>query len=207
MQLRVVQNQKFIHVTEGGEVKPYKSEVRISAKDIDNAREIAAIVLKMIEEGEEILKNRINASSYDEYLTFLEKSVGDVNTASAAVAQSFKPVPGIGSLVEIKVTESGKKSTNEYLYHFNIADLNEHGLKVIVKSTEVKLEVPTFNKLKLIKVSKNGEHFAFQSEITLDFATIDLARDVQVVLGEFIPLAKEKLKNDMPDFKTTRSDV
>jgi hypothetical protein len=195
--LGVRNKQKLVKVVKNSEVEPYDNEVKIIAKDIENARNIIEAVKKAIPAAEKEVANRLKVSGYDAMINWLTTNVKDVSLGTKTFAQSMAKGPRVGTLVFKEVTTDTKGSSEE-TYTFNLADLNLNSINFKVTGNRFAINVETIKKDKYVAVRKNGEVKPYVSEITINTNNVDEARDIKTILTLAVPLAVEKVKADLP---------
>ncbi len=202
VQVKIKDNQKFIKTLENGELEPYTNVVKINATDIDNARAVSQIIKDMIPLAADIQTKRINTPTYEAQLQFLIEHVTEVNLEKTNFKQSFRPDENKLGLVVIDVIESSGKAPETKQYILNLADLNENAIFISVKSKTVSLNLETVGKKKLIMAYKNQEQSNFVDDLTIVTNNVNEARDLSAVLKMAVPIAKQKVFNNLPTPKT-----
>jgi hypothetical protein len=200
--LTVRNKQKLVKVYKNNEVQSYDEQVKIRAKDVDNAREILDLIKKGIPPAEKLLAGKLKLKTYDEMVSWL---IGNTKSVELGTAKSIKQtlVKGdyVGSL-RLTETETDAKGATEEQYLFNLADINLNSINFKVTGNKFGVNFETLQKLKAIGLTKAGKN-SFVSELTMNTNNVDDARDIKTVLGMVVPLAVEKVKTDNPKTGTT----
>ena len=204
--LTVLNKQKLVKVTKNEEVQPYNIEVSIVAKDIQNARAVSEVVKKAIPLAEKAAASRLKVAGYDGTMTWLTSHVSDVTLGAKSYKQTLSRGDKPGVLV-FKVVESDGKSSTEEIYSFNIADLNENMINYKISGNRFALDLETMQKGKFIHVRKDGQVRPFVSSLSINTNNVDEARDLKTVLAMAIPLAKEKVRADIPQVSTEKDGL
>ncbi|WP_430932973.1 hypothetical protein [Saccharicrinis sp. 156] len=198
VQLKVNDGQKFIRVTSDGELLPYVSTAKIMAKDKDNAREISAIIKKMIPLGKEILSTKIDIPSYEDKVSFLQEGVTEVNLPGASFDQKLRTLEGVAGNMSLDVTTTTGKKTDDEQYVFNLADIEENSVMIDVKGNKVQLVFEMKYRKKLVHKVKNGNQVPFVAKVSMLANQVDAARDLSIVLKRCIPQARTKVHESLP---------
>ncbi len=197
----VEQNQKFISVIRNDIIEPYVSEIDILAINIDNAKEIKSILLKLIPTSKEIYSKRINLNSFNEKIDFLKKNIQQDKTPSLDIKQDIYISADTDDFLIKQSSLSGSKS-NDLSYKMNLANVDLNYIKAIVKGEKVFVFLQTKNKQKIIQEIKNEVSQPYKSELLLEMKDVDQARDIIKVLKDVIPKMENIVKKNMPKGNT-----
>lgn len=184
-------NSKFIQVLRNGELKNYENNVQFFTNDIDEARRLLLVLQKLIP---------LCKTQQEERLTSLEQS----NTFGVFVKQiqSFKDdkhqyVQQISDhdncLNTYSLAKENERGSDEYLYKFNFADLNDRKVEINVSGTEIAIPVLTkklYSENKLIQYYKDGALQNYQDDFELLFPTIESAKIASYALPSIITNCK-----------------
>lgn len=201
--LTVRNKQKLIKVYKNNEVQSYDEQVKIRAKDIDNARAIVDAIKNSIPSAEKVLAGKLKLKTYDEMVSWLVSNTKNVELGnSKSIKQTMAKADYVGSMKLIEIETDAKGATEEQ-YFFNLADINLNSINFKISGNKFGLNFETLQKLKSVSLLKGGKN-SFVSEITINANSVDEARDLKTVLGLAVPLAVEKVKTDNP--KTGTAD-
>ena len=200
--LTVRNKQKLIKVYKNNEVQSYDEQVKIRAKDIDNAREILDVIKRSIPPAEKVLAGKLNLKTYDEMVSWLISNIKNVELGtSKSIKQTLAKGDYVGSLKLTEVETDAKGATEEQ-YAFNLADINLNSVNFKISGNKFGLNFETIQNLKEISLLKAGKN-SFVSELTINTNNVDEARDIKTVLALVVPLATDKVKADNPKTGTT----
>ncbi|MEL6141637.1 MAG: hypothetical protein AAFU67_08460, partial [Bacteroidota bacterium] len=87
-------------------------------------------------------------------------------------------------------------------YTFNLADLYAQGIKLVVKSQRVQLEMGTRKQRKFIEQKEEGD-LRFINEVTFYFEDVEDAQVVQYAIKTLIPLAEKAYEASLPQYTST----
>src|SRR5687767_4896512 len=200
--LTVRNKQKLIKVYKNNEVQSYDEQVKLRAKDVDNAREMVDAIKNGIPPAEKVLAGKLKLKTYDEMVSWL---IGNTKNVELGTSKSIKQTLAKGDYVgSLKLTEieTDAKGATEEQYTFNLADINLNSVNFKISGNKFGLNFETIQRLKGISLLKAGKN-SFVSEITINTNNVDEARDIKTVLAMAVPLAVDKVKADNPKTGTT----
>ncbi len=96
--------------------------------------------------------------------------------------------------VAITIDESGKKGVESTEYRFNLAFLDQRGIKW--ESNKKEMNVTLEADEKMIQVTKNGERDNYEDALAIPCLDIDNARLIEGLLRKALPIAKELWRED-----------
>lgn len=204
--LTVRNKQKLVKVTKNEEVQPYDIEVSIIAGDIESARTLSEVVKKAIPLAEKAAASRLKVTGYDGTMNWLAANVSDVTLGTKSFKQTLSRGDKPGVLI-FKVVESDGKNSTEEIYSLNIADLNANMINYKISGNRFALDIETMQKARFIHLRKDGQVRPFVSSFSINTNDVDEARDLKTVLAMAIPLAKEKVKADLPGVSTEKEGL
>lgn len=200
--LTVRNKQRLIKVYKNNEVQSYDEQVKLRAKDVDNARGIVDAIKQGIPPAEKVLAGKLKLKTYDEMVSWLISNTKNVELGtSKSIKQTLAKGDYVGSLKLIEI-ETDAKSATEEQYTFNLADINLNSVNFKINGNKFGLNFETVQKTKGISLLKAGKN-SFVSEITINTNNVDEARDIKTVLAMSVPLAVDKVKADNPKTGTT----
>src|SRR5690349_20621267 len=122
--LTVRNKQKLIKAYKNGESQSYDEQLKIRAKDIDNARTIVELLKKSIPSAEKLLAGKLKLKSYDEMVSWLVANTKNVELGSSkSIKQTLAKGDYVGSL-KLTEIETDAKGASEEQFVFNLADIN-----------------------------------------------------------------------------------
>jgi hypothetical protein len=195
--LTVRNKQRLIKVYKNGETQSYDEQLKIRAKDIDNARTIVDLIKKSIPSAEKLLASKLKLKSYDEMVSWLVANTKNVELgASKSIKQTLAKGDYVGSMKLTEIETDAKGATEEQ-YIFNLADINLNSVNFKISGNKFAVNFETLQKIKGVSVLKAGKN-SFVDEVSINTNNVDEARDIKTVLGMVVPLAVEKVKADNP---------
>ncbi len=190
--------QKLIKKTVNDDKTNYIYNLNLYATDPDNGRSLAAAIKKAIPEARKILAQRLALTGYTDRLEWLKEHIGNVDLAKKEISQELtKNNDYPGAVVLHKTIATGKKEQNK-AYHFNLVYLNPKQINFYVNGDAFGLKILTKHGDKLIKVIENNEQKSYTNKFNIATKNVEEARDLQKVLTDIIPLAKQKLEAKLP---------
>ena len=195
--LAVRSKQKLVKVYKNGEVQSYEEQVRIYAKDIDNARRIGEIIKNGIPAAERVMAGRLKLDGYEAMVNWLTNNVKNVAMGTRSYTQTIAETGSPGSLRYTSIETNAKGSVEE-TFTFNLADINPLSMTFKISGNTFALNFETPRKAKYIAVRRNTDARPFVGDMSIITNNVDEARDLRTVLTMLIPLTAEKIKGDMP---------
>ncbi|MBU8891141.1 MAG: hypothetical protein KOO66_00060 [Bacteroidales bacterium] len=133
----------------------------------------------------------------DQFNSIVEELIGNVktvNTSKLAIEQEIKIVqPGVISLIVSEIDDKG--SREEFIYEFNLADIDPIMVREITEKEKMFVQLITVNNQKLISITKNGELDSYDKIIKIHAENIDNARKIKELVKNLIPVAENIMKN------------
>ncbi len=192
LQMKTKNKQKLIKQTVNEEKVNYVDNLKIYAKDITNARELISSFTESIPLAKTVTNNRLNITTYNEYLNWLNNNIGEVNIPKSKIAQNFKENSDyVGSMTFDKTTTT-EKSSEKITYVFNFLSLSPKSILYKVNGSGINISVETKKAEKVIKYSEEGEETKFTNKFLIACSDVEQARDLRKVLKGIIPLAKKQ---------------
>lgn len=189
--------QKVFKTVKNGKTEPYDNELRIHARNIDHAREVSDLIKKAIPGAEKITASKLKLEGYQNMHSWIEKHVGKVGEGAKTYDQSLSAQEYPASFRLLRV-ESDGKAAHQDEYFFNIADINPNSLFFKISGNTFGLEFSMMDRLKSIKVLRDGQTRPFDDNLVIYTNGVDEARDLRTVLTLLIPLAQAQVKAGMP---------
>ncbi len=190
--------QKLIKKTVNDEKISYVYNFTLYATDPDNGRSLAEALKKAIPVARKILDNRLALNGYSDRLDWLKEHIGNVDLIKKQISQELSENTDYpGAVVLHKNIASGKKE-KDINFSFNLAYLNPKQIDFYVSGDAFGLKIATKHGEKLIKVTENNELKSYVNKLNIATKNVEEARDMQKVLTDIIPLAKQKLEAALP---------
>lgn len=197
VQLFAGKKQDLLKRTENGEKISYENEIFLYATDIENGRIIEELLEAAIPLAEKITENRLSLTTYAEHLDWLANTIKDVNLIKKQYAQSMVGLETYPGKLEFKVSENNGKSATSERFQFNASTINPNSLLFSIEGEVFAVTMETSRKLKTIKYFKEGEQQNYTNNIKVVCESVEMARDFQKVMKEFIALSSTKFENSL----------
>ncbi len=197
VQLFAGKKQDLLKLTENGEKISYENEIFLYAKDIENGRAIEELIEAAIPLAEKITESRLSLTTYAEHVEWLTNNIKDVNLIKKQYAQSMSGLSSYPGKLEFKVSENNGKSATSETFQFNASTINPNSLLFSVDGEVFSVTMETSRKLKTIKYFKEGEQQNYTNDLKVVCESVELARDFQKVMKEFIALSTTKFENSL----------
>ncbi|MFM8914034.1 MAG: hypothetical protein ACKOE6_14145, partial [Flammeovirgaceae bacterium] len=176
--LSVRNKQKLIKYSKNGEAQSYDDELSIYAKDPDQAKQLVELFKKAIPLGEKITNAKLKLNGYQEMVTWLIDHVKNVTAGNKSFTQNLQPGSYVGSLVLTQVENDGKTSQQEE-FAFNMADINLNAINFEISGNRFGLNLEMLQKIKSVKVTRDGKSRPFNDEVLIYTNNVDEARDLK----------------------------
>ena len=200
VELKTKGNQRFIKKWTDGELQNYSNGVTLVASDIENARSIQQKLKEAVKLSRELIKDRLQLSGYEDMVKWLEDNVKGGEVEDQSFVYNWKQDAQLDSRFELTLDESNAKSAKQSVYGFNLGDFNANAVNMMIKGKFPYVEIRTDGKTKYISVIEDGEPGNYSGTIQIYSDEIEKARNIETVLKQIIPLAKDKLKAQLPSF-------
>jgi hypothetical protein len=163
-------------------------------KNKQNMRNIKVILLGVFLLNISALNSYSQSDQFNGLISDLTTNVKTVTTAKKTIEQVVKNVkPGVISITITEVDQKG--GTEEYIYEFNLADIDPIMVREITEKDKIFVQVITNNNQKLITQYKNGELSSYVKILKINAVDIDNARTIKDQIKNTIPVAKTILEN------------
>ncbi|MAZ71984.1 MAG: hypothetical protein CMC70_02445 [Flavobacteriaceae bacterium] len=199
--------QDLLKLTENGEKISYENEIFLYASDIENGRAIEELIEAAIPLAEKITENRLSLTTYAEHVAWLTNNVTDVNLIKKQYAQSMTGLETYPGKLEFKVSENNGKSATSETFQFNASTINPNSLLFNIDGEVFSVTMETSRKLKTIKYFKDGEQQNYTNDLKVVCESVEMARDFQKVMKEFIALSTTKFENSLQKVTTISEGI
>jgi hypothetical protein len=177
---------KYIKAYKGDVLQNYTGEIEYLFEDIQIAKNFIA-ALKCLQQKSTIADRAFNDKG-DAY-AFLVENIKDITVESKKVEQKIEQVESSVCKMKYTLTETDSKGASiENMYEFFLSDIDLSKSEITVSSKELKINLLTREKQKLVKLSKNGEpgNFIYNVEILTDDVLVG-----KKILGAFKTLSED----------------
>lgn len=188
--------QRVIRYKKNNKKKPFQKGLTILAENVENARDIRAVLKLAITASEEVLRNAMpefNGSS--KAINSAVEHVGKVAYGDNTIEQSFDPT----CITQVTQVDRDKKGYDKYEYAFNVMDLDQDKMECRTSRKKMYLEVSTKKGDELIKEYKNSEFEGYTNSFKLYVEDIEKARRLQHALIGSIEFCTQNYQKPYPD--------
>lgn len=183
---------KGIRYYEDGKQKNYTSSLKLYAKSIANGKDIYKVLRSLIPLASEAFENsQPDMSSEEAALQFLNDQVARVTSGEVALLQNISIERNVA---QFKSTESKPDASSDYVYRFNLSDINANNIDYDGQKDRLFVVLPTKKKLKFIQFTKNGALQNYTDNIKIYFNTIEDAIIGQKALKELTGIYEKKME-------------
>ncbi|GAB3170844.1 hypothetical protein GCM10027291_22870 [Telluribacter humicola] len=170
--------QSLIEVRKDGEQQNYTQKLALQAPDLATAKQM-----------QHLLRYIIKSSSNKEAphdLAWLRTSLAGFDERQVGVQQKLEIREGSTCKVALSVRKESNKKVDEYLYEFNLYDIDADKVSLKVKGKNVEVAVPTRFGEELIKEYTNGDKIKYAKETTFAVPGIATGKSVVATLQKLV---------------------
>jgi hypothetical protein len=189
--------QKLVKVFKDGKQEKYSDKLEIAAIDVDNARNIEALLEKAIPIAEKIKISGI-PESFEDRIAWLSQNIVPIEIEDTNYDQAFEQDKDLPVVVHYSLNKQGEKSSDES-WHFNLSDLKERTVQMEIKGKEVRVEMQTIRKLKFIEFNKDDKATSYTDGVAFFTDDPDKGRAIAEVLKGLINQSQALEKNRFPE--------
>lgn len=192
LKLETKRRLKSIKVTEDGEQKSYINKIEIQCSSVENARDLQKVLQDIIPLAEKGFTESLpKVNSVSEGFKLINGKINTITSLKLTSQQSFTP-SDVSTFTKIEETS---KKKDDYLYDFNLIDLNKEDIEVEIKGTSIYVVAKTIAKQKFIKLIKNDALQNYTNSFVFICNSIEDALLSQYVLKRIVGLSNENYKN------------
>lgn len=178
IELKTKGKNKFIKHMRSGELSNYTAGVEIYVPGAEEAVIIQNILKKMVnictKQEETKMKKPL---SFSQGFDLLQNNIKNFNIGDTSYEQTVSLSDDNKSLKYTNII-AGSKSSKEYLYEVNLADLNPKSIKIKVSGKKITVEIASNHMEKLIKYYKDGKIQSYQNKINFYAPGIATAKNI-----------------------------
>jgi hypothetical protein len=203
--LKAVRGQKFIKHLRNGELEGYTDDLKIQAKNVDNARSLEKLLEEAIPLAQEAWERDadLKAKTPAALLQQAFSLVGPVETGNTTYKQKLEAAGDLPDRVRLTVEEHGSKGlVKSETYTFSLGDLSEPALQLKMQQKQVVLEAGAKRGLRWIGYAKEGGPAGFNKEVEFRVADPDQGKLLLAVLQKLIPYGEEEIRRRLPKAAT-----
>jgi hypothetical protein len=183
VEVKTADKVDFIKVVKNGEQQNYDNELTFLFKDPESARLFEHLLPIAIEQC------RQNPPSGRDF-GWLQKTLADAGSAKKGLTQKLELNAGASCKWKFTQTIAGEKKTDEFLYEFNVYDLDPKLTEIKVSGQKLLLVVKTKQKQKIISVYENGKP-SYAAELTMEVADVETAKVAKATLVQLLESCKQ----------------
>ncbi|MFY9242673.1 MAG: hypothetical protein WAO74_06565 [Polaribacter sp.] len=191
LKLETKRRLNTIKVFEDGVQKNYDDRMEIQCSSVENARDLQKVIQDIIPLAEE----KFNASfpkitSTNQGLEYINKKINTVIEDELTTQQAFTT----NCVTNFTKIEESTKKKEDFLYDFNLIDLNKEDVEIDIKGTSIYLVLNTIAKNKFIKLVENDELQNFTNSFNFTLNSIEDALYAKNIMETVIELCNEEYK-------------
>lgn len=192
LKLETKRRLKTIKVIEDGAQKSYINKIEIQCSSVENARDLQKVLQDIIPLASKGFKESLpKINTVKEGFNLINKKVNVITTLKLTSQQSF--IPNCVTTYT-KIEETSKKK-DDYLYDFNLIDVNKEDIEVAIKGISVYVIVKTTAKQKFIKLIKNDVLQNYTNSFVISCSSIEDALYTQYILKKIVSLCSKAYKS------------
>ncbi len=192
LKLETKRRLKSIKVTEDGEHKNYINKIEIQCNSVENARDLQKVLQDIIPlANNKFNENLPKVNTVNEGFGLINEKINTITSLKLTSQQSFTP----NCVSTFTKMEETSKNKNDYLYDFNLIDLNKEDIEIEIKGISIYVVIKTVAKQKFIKFSRNDALQNYTNNLVFICNSIEDAFLSQYVLKKIIGLCNESYKN------------
>jgi hypothetical protein len=173
---------KYIKVFKENELQNFSSSADVYFEDVLKAKNFISAV-KFIHE-KSMVRDRLQTSESAAW-DYLSSHLKKIETSGTEYEQELEKVSDNCKLKFTRIETDSKGESTEYVYEFNLKDIDAANSGLVVSSSKLYLNLVTTEKQKFIKTYKNGEAGNFVYDFDLFVDDILVAKNM---LGAFSTL-------------------
>ncbi len=175
---------KLVKVYENDEQQNYINNIQILCDDMENARLLLHVFKKTIPLCEANIVRLVPAEGLGSKIDWLIENTKEVTVEGTVFNQELERITEDNNKLRLTLREITEKKSTEYVYEFNLSDLNPNSLKYDISGKELSVNLITNYNTKVIKIYKDGEIQSYASEMNIYVTDIESARNVLLALKE-----------------------
>lgn len=169
--------RRFVRTHENGELTNFEDELEIVAADIRQGRQVISALRHVVSEVADDARSWAGSDAR-EALEWLDTNLGQVVVRDLIYEQQFALEAGDPCRVtytQVRLEDDGDRT--ERLYLFSLDDLNPRQLEAEAHGREMRVEVTTKAREKLVQNYEDGELENYREDFELITADARVARD------------------------------
>ena len=183
---QTIGDSKLIKVFENDEQQNYINDLEILCNDMENARLLLHVFKKTIPLCESNIVRLVPEQNLGNKIDWLIENITEVSVEETVYNQVLERISDDNNKLRLTLKEITEKKSTEYIYEFNLTDLNPNSLKYDISGKELSVNLITNYNTKVIKIYKDGEIQSYASQMNIHVSDIESARNVLLALKECI---------------------
>lgn len=176
---------KLIKVFENQEQQNYESDAKFMCYDVENARMLSYLMQGAIKLCEENVIRMVPETTLEDKLNWLIENITEVTVEDKTYTQTIEIIEDLNKLKFI-LKEIKDQDIKEYIYEFNLSDINPNTVKYDISGKELSISISTNYNSKVIKTYEDGEIKNYENQINIYVPDIEIARNIILALKECI---------------------
>jgi hypothetical protein len=178
---------KLIKAYKDQEQQNFDDDGSILCDDGENARLIMHALKKGIPLCEAAIVRLVPEENLAAKVSWLIEHTVEVTFEAKTINQKLERIENDDhNKLRLMITEITEKKSVEYIYEFNLSDLNPNSVEYDIKGKELSIVLNTNYNAKVIKTYEDGELQNYTNKINIYANDIDLARNLILGLKESI---------------------
>ncbi|NOQ26980.1 MAG: hypothetical protein GQ564_16590 [Bacteroidales bacterium] len=177
---------KLIKVIENDVQKNYTDKLDILCDDYENARLLMHLLKKAIPLCEENIVRVIPESDLNSKVNWLIENTVEIPFEGKTYNQVLERVSEDNNKLRLTLMEITDKKRTEFIYEFNLSDVNPNSVKYDISGIELSINLVTNFNSKVVKVYKDGEIQSYLNSLNIYVPDIETARNFILALKECI---------------------
>jgi hypothetical protein len=189
--VKTLQDAKYISLRRSGEVKPYVNEITINTNSVDEARDLKTVLALAIPLAVEKVKADIPASASDkDALQKIQALTTEIVSGPKQITQSFEPQCSC-TLTQV---EKDAKAAKKNVFKFNWIDVNPTASAIEVTGDRMYLDLNVNEGKKLIMNTEDDKFSGYEKDVKLYMPDIESARRAKIAADKAVEKCKVSYK-------------
>lgn len=177
---------KLIKLIENDVQKNYTDKLEILCDDYENARLLMHILKKAIPLCEENIMRIVPENDLSSKINWLIENTVEIPFEGKTYNQVLERITEDDNKLRLTLIEITDKKRVEYIYEFNLSDINPNIVKYDISGLELSISLVTNFNSKVVKVYKDGEIQSYSNSLNIYIPDVETARNFILALKECI---------------------
>ncbi len=183
---QTVGDSKLIKVFENDEQQNYINDIEILCNDMENARLLLHVFKKTIPLCESNIARLVPEQNIGNKIDWLIENTTEVSVGETVYSQLLERISEDNNKLRLTLKEITVKKNTEYIYEFNLSDINPNSLEYDISGKKLSVNLVTNYNTKVIKIYKDGEIQSYASQMNIHVSDIESARNILLALKECV---------------------